>query len=431
MGTKNVYAAPVQESEQDDVCGVASTPAPRPYLHHPSNSLETLKKRYRAAKARVMDFVEANSGILLVMLAQTFSCLMYLAVKVLDQLDTPVPPLEVIIIRMVITFICCVVYMVIMKIPDPFLGPEGVRLLLVCRGVLGFFGLFGIYYALQYMSLADTVVVTFLGPLFTGVAGHFILKESYSKREALAGLCSLAGVVLIARPPFLFGNSSIDENSDDSAIKATPTQRFTAVTVVFLGVFLATGAMISIRAIGKRAHAMHCMTFFSLWCVIVASSAMIFFKVPVVYPTQWRWAALLLLIGVCGFAGQTFLTMGLQQRDTAARGSMGIYIQAVIAGVLDRIVFKTAPSFLSMIGSAIIIGSTIYVIFTKEAQPKTTSDVSLDSEDAALEEGLLNEDLDSQEEFVKLEDMGGARSPLALSARMFDQGGSALVTTQM
>lgn len=95
MGTENVYVAPMQQLEQDNVWGVASTPAPRPYLHHPSNSFETLKKRYRAAKARVIDFVEANSGILLVMLAQTFSCLMYLAVKVLNQLDTPVPPLEV------------------------------------------------------------------------------------------------------------------------------------------------------------------------------------------------------------------------------------------------------------------------------------------------------------------------------------------------
>lgn len=57
--------------------------------------------------------------------------------------------------------------------------------------------------------------------------------------------------------------------------------------------------------------------------------------------------------------------------------------------------------------------------------------MSLDSEDAALEEGLLNEDLDSQEEFVKLADMGGTRSPHALSARTFDQGGSALVTAQL
>ncbi|KIK92514.1 hypothetical protein PAXRUDRAFT_13187 [Paxillus rubicundulus Ve08.2h10] len=75
-------------------------------------------------------------------------------------------------------------------------------------------------------------------------------------------------------------------------------------------------------------------------------------------------------------------------------------------------VFKTAPSFLSMIGSAIIIGSMVYVI------PKTTFGVFLDLEDGALEEGLLNRSLDSQE-FVKLEDMASTRSP---PARTFDQG---------
>ncbi|KAG8895909.1 hypothetical protein FRB99_000283 [Tulasnella sp. 403] len=35
------------------------------------------------------------------------------------------------------------------KVPDPFLGPKGVRRWLVLRGVAGFFGLFGAYYSVQ------------------------------------------------------------------------------------------------------------------------------------------------------------------------------------------------------------------------------------------------------------------------------------------
>ncbi|KIJ67189.1 hypothetical protein HYDPIDRAFT_84810 [Hydnomerulius pinastri MD-312] len=311
---------------------------------------------------RITEFVDVNLGMLLIMLSQLFFCLMNLAVKELNNLDTPVPALELIVIRMAITFTCCVLYMIIMKIPDPLLGPKGVRLLLVCRGLMGFFGLFGVYYALQYLSLADTTVLTFLGPLFTAVAGHFILGESYSKREALAALCSLFGVILIARPPFLFGNSSsINGDSDDSAARATPTERIRAVAVLLLGVLLGTGALISIRAIGKRAHAMHSMTFFSLWCVIVATSAMVFLKVPIVYPTHWQWAAMLLMIGIFGFIAQTFTTMGLQ-RETAARGSMGVYLQVIFAGILERIFFKTVPSLLSMVGAVIIMASAIYVV---------------------------------------------------------------------
>lgn len=75
--------------------------------------------------------------------------------------------------------------MISAKISDAFPGPTVVRLLLVCRGVAGFFGLFGIHYARQYLSLGDVTVLTSVGPIFTGIAGRLRLGESHSKREVL------------------------------------------------------------------------------------------------------------------------------------------------------------------------------------------------------------------------------------------------------
>ncbi|KAF9242862.1 hypothetical protein BU15DRAFT_72512 [Melanogaster broomeanus] len=402
MRTTSTYGAVMRE--------VTSTPAPAPSS---SNSIEASKDGWRMAKARVMEFMEANSGMLLILLSQLFNSLMYFSVKILNQLDIPVPALEIIAIRMIITYIFCMLYTNIMKIPDPFLGPKGVRLLLVCRGVTGFFGLFGPYYALRYLSLADTTVLTFLSPMVTGVVGHLIMKESYSIRQALASLCSLSGVVLIARPPFLFGNSlSGNEGSDDSPANATPEERLVAVAIALVGVFGITGAYISMRAVGKRAHPMHSITYFSLWCIVVSSTSMVVMKIPVVYPTNWQWAAMLLMVGVFGFSSQTLLTMGLQ-RETAARGSMTIYVQVVYAVILEGVFFGTLPSLFSIIGAAIIIASAIYVILTKQAQSKPSTKVSLDSEDAALEEGLLeNRDSDSSDGARETEDMGSAAGPL-------------------
>lgn len=50
-----------------------------------------------------------------------------------------------------------------------------------------FFGLFGVYYSLQYLSLSDATVLTFLSPLLTAAVGAIVLKEDFSRREALAG----------------------------------------------------------------------------------------------------------------------------------------------------------------------------------------------------------------------------------------------------
>ncbi|EGN97441.1 hypothetical protein SERLA73DRAFT_184151 [Serpula lacrymans var. lacrymans S7.3] len=413
MTLKNAYVALAQDVDHSRAPdtpseGVTFISAPTSLSPTPSDDGFGIKERWRTMRSRLADFVDINAGMLLIIFAQLFFSFMNVAVKGLNSLDPPVPALELIVVRMVITFTCCVLYMVIMKIPDPFLGPKGVRLLLACRGFCGFFGLFGMYFSLQYLSLADATVLTFLGPLATAVAGYFILKENYSKKEALAGICSLMGVILIARPPFLFGNiQSINPDSEDAAVKATPAERFKAVGVALLGVTFGTGALISIRAIGKRAHPLHSMTFFSLWCVIVATGGMIVGEVPVVYPTRWEWVVLLILIGLCGFFAQTLVTMGLQ-RETAARGAMGVYIQVIFAGVLERIVFHTVPTMLSMIGAGIIMTSAVFVVMTKKNTPdnKSRGVVLEDVEGSALEEGLLNgRHSESHDEPMKLEDV--------------------------
>lgn len=43
------------------------------------------------------------------------------------------------------------------------------------------------YYALDYISLADATVVTFLNPFTIALAAHLLLGETYTRKEALSG----------------------------------------------------------------------------------------------------------------------------------------------------------------------------------------------------------------------------------------------------
>lgn len=114
---------------------------------------------------------------------------------------------------------------------------------LVIISPLRFLGLVGLYSSLQYLSVADATVLTFLTPLTTAVAGCVLLQEGYSVTQAVAGgeryaltslvrgyleaslVCSLFGVILVARPPFLF-NTTPDEYYMP---EVTPEQRLAAV----------------------------------------------------------------------------------------------------------------------------------------------------------------------------------------------------------
>ncbi|KIM44306.1 hypothetical protein M413DRAFT_378913 [Hebeloma cylindrosporum] len=354
--------------------------------------------RIRALQVRVREVLARNTGLLLVAASQAFFSLVNVAVKKLNGIDPPVPTLELVAVRMAITYVCCMTYMILTNIPDPVLGPKGVRLLLVTRGFVGFFGLFGIYFSLQYLSLSDATVLTFLAPMCTAVAGSLLLGEDFTRKQALAGFVSLIGVILIARPTALFGNGQVRDisaisgpTSMDSAEKGTPRDRLIAVGVALVGVLGATGAYTTLRAIGKRAHPLHSLTFFSTLCVIISIIGMIVTKTPFIIPTRLEWLALLALIGVFGFVAQVLLTMGLQ-RETAGRGTMAVYTQVVFATILERIFFHAVPTLLSVAGTLLILGSAIYVVLTKEKETSAnTKSIHLQHiPQEAAEEGLLD-----------------------------------------
>ncbi|KAF8332456.1 hypothetical protein F5887DRAFT_1080856 [Amanita rubescens] len=100
-------------------------------------------------------YVANNEGLLFVIAAEGFFALMNLSVKILGE---DVSVLEIMWIRMIITCLCAVAYMHFAKINDPVLGPPGIRILLCLRGFTGFFGIFGLWFSLQYLSLSDAIV---------------------------------------------------------------------------------------------------------------------------------------------------------------------------------------------------------------------------------------------------------------------------------
>ncbi|KAF8308542.1 hypothetical protein DL93DRAFT_2086719 [Clavulina sp. PMI_390] len=341
-----------------------SSPFHSPWSSQSNLSLvSTLTNIYYSIHTITRAFVRANAGLLLVFASGLFFSFMNLGAKFLATWSQNIPLLELIGIRMVITGVCCVSWMYWKKIPYPVLGPPGIRYLLVARGVTGFFGLSGMWLSLRWLSLSDATAITFLQPSFVSFAGFLLLKEAVSLREAFAGVFALSGVVLIARPKFLFGTPSGARLPADDV---TPGERLLGVGVVLGGVAIGGLSIIVIRYIGTRAHALQTISYFSACCVVVAVVGSLITREPWVIPTDPMWALGLFGIGISGFIGQALLTMGLQL-ETASRGSIGLYIQIIYSVVLERIFLHHEPTVLSIIGTCIIMTSAIYIAVTKNS----------------------------------------------------------------
>jgi len=55
------------------------------------------------------------------------------------------------------------------------------------------------------------------------------------------------------------------------------------------------------------------------------------------------------------------MTAGLQ-RETASRGTLALYSKIVFAIILQRVFFHTLPTYLSVVGTLLIVGSALYIV---------------------------------------------------------------------
>ncbi|KGO40774.1 Drug/metabolite transporter [Penicillium expansum] len=333
-----------------------------------------------------------NKGMGLVLLAQAFAASMNVMTQVLE-IHSAMHPFQILFARMSITAVASYLYMYIASTPSP-LGTRPVRGLLLLRALFGFMGVYGLYYSVQYLPLSEATVITFLSPIISCYACSLLIPgETFSRKQLFAGLVSLGGVVLIARP-FSKRDPSISiatptaaaawalgisASTDEKPPSETDSYHHVMATIVALfGVVGASGAYTSIRMIGRRAHPLVSVTYFSSVTTVISFVAMASLpSVPFRIPTTAVEWTLLTGLGVCGFLLQFLLTAGLSYVPPASvsdgkpvaqggRATSMLYMQMLFAVFYDKVVWGSTLSPISWVGSAIILVCAVFVAFSQE-----------------------------------------------------------------
>lgn len=357
----------------------------RPISFSSSTSSSSLKNPFDLSE--VSQFFWKNLGLFLIILSQFFNSLMVVTTKLLVKDpafgDDPIHPAQILFVRMAITFMGCYLYLkYVMKVDDVF-GPREIRWWLIARGTTGFFGVFSLYYSLMYLSVSDAVTITFLVPSVTGFLAWAILREKWSLTEAGGGLISLFGVLLIARPSFLFGSKVGEEN--DQVESSDPKERLIGTLVGLVGVCGASGVYIIIRKIRGKVPSLMMVQYFALCCVGITFVALITvpglsFKAP---QTLKQWL-LFLGLGVSGFCMQFLLTEGIM-REKASRASAMLYVQVIYSIFWEVVIWGHLPGFSSICGIVIILGAAFIVLYYRPTEEVSKSiPVDIENQDAVV-----------------------------------------------
>lgn len=161
-------------------------------------------KKTKPTDKRTEDFspLKRILGVIFAM----FSCIFFAFSSLLVKLLQEIPPQEVVFFRSLVQVVFVLPPLIYSEVP--VFGDTKHLPFLCVRGIAGTLALCCQFYAFQHMPLADATVIVFSSPIFTGVLAHFILGEAWGLFDALATLLCFTGVVLIARPTFLFARLS-------------------------------------------------------------------------------------------------------------------------------------------------------------------------------------------------------------------------------
>jgi drug/metabolite transporter (DMT)-like permease len=213
--------------------------------------------------------------------------------------------------------------------------------LLILRGVLGFGALSCFYFAVVRLPLADATVIHFMNPVFTAFMAAVVLGEHLGMAEALLVLTSLGGVLLVARPAFLFGGGGL---------------AVVPVLVGLCGALLAAGAYVAVRRL-RGEPPMLIVFYFAAVCTVLSAP---FVAAHATLPAPGM-LLVLLGVGVSTHLGQTFVTWGFRL-ERAGRASAVGYLQIVFAAAWGWLLFHEVPDLWTGAGAVVIVAATLALV---------------------------------------------------------------------
>ena len=247
-----------------------------------------------------------------------------------------IPSQEIVLLRGAFTVALSYGTLRLMGIPAKGNQPR----LLIVRGLFGFGALSAFFYAVVHLPLAAATVIHFTNPVFTALIAAIVLAEPIRLRDSASVVASLTGVVLIARPDFLFGENGMGLDP-------------LTVGIALTGAILSACAYVTVRRLSATEHPLVIVHYFA---VVTTIGAIPTAAPNLVWPSPVAWLGLV-GVGATTHVAQLCMTRGLSLEPAGRAMAVG-YLQIVFAAVWGLLFFSERPDAWSAVGATLIIGST-------------------------------------------------------------------------
>ena len=214
--------------------------------------------------------------------------------------------------------------------------PKGAMLYLFLRAIAGSIGVFGNFYAIDRILLADAAILNKMAPFFTILFCFIILREKIKPVPMICIIIAFLGSILIVKPSFNFS-------------QMMPTL---AAFMGGVGAGLAYASIRKLRYLGCNGKII--ILFFSAFSMLLSVP----YLITSFNPMSGYQVLMLCCAGGCAAGGQFSVTAAYYHAP-ANKISIYDYSQVIFSTLFGFIFFAQIPDWMSILGYIVIISMAI------------------------------------------------------------------------
>lgn len=270
--------------------------------------------------------------------------------SVIVRFETTLPAIQILVIRSSFQFVTYFITTLIYRYS--FFGQAGHRIDLMLRSFSGTIALSAVYVSYRLIPLSDASTIHFASPVFVTVFAYFLLKEPFTKLQIITGTITLTGVIIIAKPEFLFGAESATIHE----------MRFEGTMLAVLASMVAAFSMITLRKLKTTPVSVVVMWFSS--SLIIFGSLYLTIAQKWTMPTETRTWRNMVIVGICGIFDQYLITLAFQY-EKAGPISVVRTFNIVLSFLWEVLLLGEQIQLTSVLGACLICSCVIVLALAK------------------------------------------------------------------
>ena len=215
------------------------------------------------------------------------------------------------------------------------------------RGTILFVGMSLWCFGLTHTPLADAIIINFTIPIFLLILCSIVLKERVEKKRWFATLFTFMGILIVTKPV------------------SPEFNPYSLIMILTAGIFASCDVINKLYATKEPTECslFYTAAFTSLCALIFMLIRSIAFNSPIIAPQNLEQTILTALLGIGANITLYLILQSLSLIALSETASIR-YLEILLSALAGYIFFAEVPTFSTILGAALVIPTTIFVILS-------------------------------------------------------------------